>query len=381
MSTQAPFTKSRFYVPCLEVLKKADKPLGVGEIIQRAIENDETQKASMANSGGVRSHLLLMGAKTDSHIKQVEGSQPPLFFYSQDTLAATPKTALTSKKESRNAKTQKSSEAPFVIPGPAGNGISRSMFYDPCCAILKACAPEKMTACQLTSAIIEKYPELEWSHSNGPVRAMLLKASSKKHSPIQCVKESQPPLFFYDKSNNGSNVAPPPKSDMEIMDEAYTKTRATLKKELLEKVKRLDPLSFEHLANRLVAKMLGGVAEDTPLSRDGGIDGYIHMYSDPLGLHEVGIQAKHYVAGQNVQSPDIQRFKGALNGKNGVFVTCADYAPNARKEAEKITLNKIVLVNGQELVEYMIKYQVGVREKGITYSLKEVDESFFDSLA
>ncbi len=355
----------------------AKKPLGVGEIIQKAIDADKRQKASMANAGGVRAHLLRMAAKAGSHIKQEEGSQPPLFFYVPEEPSMS---VLHFQEKSKKANVQKPSEVSMGIPTPVSNGVSRSMFYDPCCAILKACAPDKMTACQLTAAIIEKYPELEWSHSNGPVRAMLLKASSQKHSPIQCKKDSQPPLFFYDKSNNGSNAVPPPKSDMEIMDEAYTKTRMTLKKELLEKVKKLNPLSFEHLANRLVAKMLGGVAEDTPLSGDGGIDGYIHMYSDPLGLHEVGIQAKHYVAGQNVQSPDIQRFKGALNGKNGVFVTCADYAPNARKEAEKTTMNKIVLVNGKELVEYMINYQIGVREKGITYSLKEIDETFFGEL-
>ena len=152
-----------------------------------------------------------------------------------------------------------------------------------------------------------------------------------------------------------------------------------MKEKLLEKIRLLDPTAFEHLANRLVAKMLFGEAEDTQPSGDGGIDGYVHIYADPLGLNEVGIQAKHYKAG-NVQRPEIQQFIGALTGRNGVFVTCSDYAPNAKKAAERATPNKIVCINGTQLVEYMIKYKVGVRETGISYTLAEVDENFFEEL-
>ena len=356
-------TKSRFYGPSLEILQaNAPKPMGVNQII-KAVAAKYPDKDWRSCNGGVRAILIKMAANDESPIKQVENSELPLFFV---------------EKSQRGTVMQHHSAADCTSSEQT-KATSNSMFYKPCCELLKACAPRTMSANDLMKAIITDYPDLEWSHSQGPVRAMLIKAASQPHSPIQCKENTQPPQFYYQAAGASNDIKVEASAD-EIMGNAFAKTQTALKEALMEKIKSLDPTAFEHLANRLVAKMLFGEAEDTQPSGDGGLDGYVHIYADPLGLNEIGIQAKHYKAGENVQRPEIQQFIGALTGRNGVCVTCSDYAPNAKKAAERATPNKIVCINGAQLIEYMIKFKVGVRETGISYTLAEVDKEFFEEL-
>ena len=355
-------TTSRFYEPCLQVLQlNASAPMTVTEIIE-AIRLANPEIDFRTCNGGVRAMLMRMASHENSPICMVEGSQPPQFYVEK----AIPTAVITAQQPR----------------GRDGQKRCNSIFYAPACEILKANAPAQMSVNEMMKAIIEQYPELEWSHSQGPVRAMLLNAAKLPHSPINQVPNTQPPLFFYKATIRGSahTEEQPEASAEEIMGNAFAQTQTTLKEKLLEKVLALSPLAFEHLANRLVATMLFGKPEDTPASGDGGIDGYINIYADPLGLNTIGVQAKHYAAGENVQRPEIQQFIGALHGKNGVFVTCSDFSPKAKQEAERSTPSKIVLLNGQLLVEYMIKYKVGVCETGISYTLSEICEEFFEEL-
>ncbi len=356
-------TTSRFYGPCLMILhQNAPVQMRVAEIIE-AIRMAHPEKDFRACNGGVRALLVRMANNEASPIHMVENSQPPLFYYAENCSPATVNSAMQSCAHNIQKR-------------------CNSIFYAPACEILKANAPKSMSANDMMKAITDQYPDLEWSHSQGPVRAMLLSAAKLPHSPIKQVPGTQPPLFLYEATNNSSvqTGEQPEASAEEIMGNAFAQTQNTLKEKLLSKVQTLSPLAFEHLANRLVATMLFGKPEDTPASGDGGIDGYINIYADPLGLNTIGVQAKHYTLGKNVQRPEIQQFIGALHGKNGVFVTCSDFSPNAKQEAERSTQSKIVLINGQLLVEHMIKYKVGVCETGISYTLSEISEEFFEEL-
>jgi len=360
MTINHTITKSRFYAPCLKALQQvAPTPLGVAQIIEAVYQNNPDNNFRSCN-GGVRALLLRMSTLEESPIIMVEGTQPPQFYVESATQNAAVNASAVSQSRARRC---------------------NSIFYQPACEILKAHAPEAMSANEVTKAIIEEYPQLEWSHSQGPIRAMLLKAAQMAFSPIKQIVDVLPPQFVYQEINTQFQTEEVPEaSDEEIMSAAFAKTQATIKDGLLQKIMELDATSFEHLANRLVAKMLFGDSEDTPPSGDGGIDGYINIYADPLGLNTVGVQAKHYTAGENVQRPEIQQFIGALHGKNGVFVTCSDFSSKAKQEAERSSPSKIVLMNGSQLVENMIRYKIGVRETDISYTLNEIDLDFFDEL-
>lgn len=359
-------TASRFYEPCLQVLRRnAPNAMGVSEIIE-AVRQENPEQDFRTSNGGVRAMLMRVSANDNSSVRMVQGCQPPKFYVAQAS---------------------ENSSAERVTPLNSGRseegqiGRCNSIFYEPACAILKANAPAQMSAGEIARAIIEQYPDLEWSRSQGPVRAMLLSAAKLEHTPIRQVPDVLPPKFFYREmiSNDGDTDVPEASAE-EIMGNAFAQTQSVLKSRLLDRIMSMGWEPFKHLANRLVAKMLFGEAEDTPGSGDGGIDGYVNIHADPLGLNTIGVQVKHYAAGENVQRPEIQQFIGALHGKNGVFVTCSDFSRKAREEAERSTPSKIVLINGKQLVEYMIKYKVGVRETGISYSLAEIDDAFFDEL-
>ena len=152
--------------------------------------------------------------------------------------------------------------------------------------------------------------------------------------------------------------------------------------ELLQKIKNNTPAFFEKLVVNLLVNMgYGGSWEDagevTGGPGDGGIDGIINQ--DKLGLDVVGIQAKLRTTGNNVGPSVINEFVGALRLKGlgkGVIITTASFSSNAKASAERSDNPKIVLIDGDQLAQYMIEHNVGVSiEK--TYEIKRVDSDYF----
>lgn len=109
-------------------------------------------------------------------------------------------------------------------------------------------------------------------------------------------------------------------------------------------------------------------------SGDEGIDGIIK--EDRLGLDVIYLQAKRWE--NTVSRPEIQKFAGALQGKRakkGVFITTSDFSKEARDFAAAID-NKLILIDGEELAEYMIDFGVGVSIVN-TYEIKRIDSDYF----
>jgi len=150
-------------------------------------------------------------------------------------------------------------------------------------------------------------------------------------------------------------------SPEEILDAEYQKIRDKLVDDLLERIRGISPELFEKLVVDLLTKMGYGIGEVTGQTGDKGIDGIIK--EDKLGLDEIYIQAKLWDENKKVSGPEIQKFVGALKGKHkGVFVTSSDFTPAAKDEradAQKSGKN-IVFINGKELANLMIDYNLGV---------------------
>ena len=174
--------------------------------------------------------------------------------------------------------------------------------------------------------------------------------------------------------------APPPL--VEFIEENYQKIRQELAAELLQKIKSNSSDFFEKLViDLLVAMGYGGSWEDagevTGGPGDGGIDGIINQ--DKLGLDVVGVQAKLRTTGNNVSPSVINEFIGALRVKGlskGVIITTASFSSNAKASAERSDNPKIVLIDGEQLADYMIEHNVGVSTTK-TYEIKRVDSDYF----
>ncbi len=166
----------------------------------------------------------------------------------------------------------------------------------------------------------------------------------------------------------------------EILEISYQNLRQTLAQELLERIKNNTPRFFESLVvDLLVAMGYGGSRKDAGQAigqvGDGGIDGIIK--EDKLGLDAIYLQAKRWEG--TVGGPVVQGFAGALIGKKarkGVFITTSNFSPQARTFASGTENLKIILMDGEQLAQLMIDYDIGVTEES-RYIVKKIDLDYF----
>lgn len=166
------------------------------------------------------------------------------------------------------------------------------------------------------------------------------------------------------------------KTPEELIENAQSLYTDSLKKELLAKLKSVDPIRFEQIVLELMEKMNYGVGSMTKMSHDGGIDGIID--EDELGLEKIYLQAKRY-SENRVNEKEMQNFAGALGCspvRKGVFITTSYFDERAKRKAESIQGKVIRLVDGDELTRLMIKHNVGVQLK-TKIEIKKIDEDFF----
>ncbi|MBX0329919.1 restriction endonuclease [Oscillochloris sp. ZM17-4] len=169
-------------------------------------------------------------------------------------------------------------------------------------------------------------------------------------------------------------------SPAESLEASYQSIRATLAEDLLDQVKQVSPRFFERLVvDLLVAMGYGGSRRDAGKaigrSNDGGIDGIIN--EDRLGLDVVYIQAKRW--GSTVSRPEVQAFAGSLEGfraRKGVMITTSTFSQQAREYVGRIE-KKIVLIDGEQLGQYLIDYDIGVTEVS-RYVVKKIDLDYFE---
>jgi len=154
--------------------------------------------------------------------------------------------------------------------------------------------------------------------------------------------------------------------------------------DILDLIYSNPPAFFEKLVIDLLLKLgyggFDGAGQTVGKSGDGGIDGVIKQ--DILGLDSIYIQAKRWDRDKTVGRPEIQKFVGALAGKNankGVFITTSKYAENAIKYAENLPNSKLVLIDGIELTRLMIKHDLGVSINRVYY-IKRIDSDYFETI-
>ncbi|SEA41585.1 restriction system protein [Arachidicoccus rhizosphaerae] len=200
-------------------------------------------------------------------------------------------------------------------------------------------------------------------------------------------------LELYNRDRNPKDEGPVDlsqvvgKSDLDTPEErlsqAYLEINNELNEEILNKVFEQSALFFERLVVDLLVNMgYGGSFRDAGQAigktGDEGIDGTIK--EDKLGLDTIYIQAKRWKPGTTVGRPEIQKFVGALAGqgaKKGIFITTSSFTKDALSYVPR-NETKIVLIDGVQLTQLMIDYNVGctVQQK---YEIKKIDLDYFEA--
>lgn len=137
------------------------------------------------------------------------------------------------------------------------------------------------------------------------------------------------------------------------------------REQLLTKLQEMNPYKFEELIVNLMRK-IGIRMETTSKSNDSGIDGIGYLRTPELMTYKIVLQTKRFSTGQ-VTGPDISNFAGTISGHNadrGIFVTTSSYTKDAISRSRQ-GANLITLVDGNELVDLLLEYEMGVSEKTI----------------
>jgi restriction system protein len=165
----------------------------------------------------------------------------------------------------------------------------------------------------------------------------------------------------------------------ESIEKKHNIINSSLKQDLLDKLRESTPLFFERTILKLIEKMGYGKGEVTGKSGDGGVDGIIYL--DKLKIDKIYLQAKRYSENNLITSSMIRDFYGALDFKGvdkGIFITTSKFSRDIKNSYDSSkSSKKIILIDGNQLVDLMLEYNLGVYIKK-TFEIKDIDENFFD---
>lgn len=153
-------------------------------------------------------------------------------------------------------------------------------------------------------------------------------------------------------------------------DELDNKWRADLK----QRLKDMNPYKFEMFCRGLLKKMGITIDEEKGVqkSNDGGIDGFGYSVSSSYRMERVALQCKRFNEGQ-VGSPCIDALKGAIDSNSaeyGIFITTSSYSKAAIEKA-KVGKTPITLIDGDQLIDLIEKYEYRVRK--VAYYIPDDD--------
>ena len=148
------------------------------------------------------------------------------------------------------------------------------------------------------------------------------------------------------------------------------------REQITDRLRYLEPYAFERLAQRLLRECGFSDVQVTKRSGDGGIDGIGKLRIQGIFSFNVAFQCKRY-KGQ-VGAPAIRDFRGSLgtNIEKGVLITTGAFTKAAKDEASSEGKRLIDLMDGEELINKLAEYGIGLNE----VKSYEIDEDFFNSL-
>ena len=148
---------------------------------------------------------------------------------------------------------------------------------------------------------------------------------------------------------------------------------------LLGVLKAMEPGAFERLSMRLVKEAGFRNVEVLGKSNDGGIDG-VGVYKVSLVSFPTYFQCKRYAG--SVPPSAVRDFRGAMSGRGekGILMTTGTFTREAKAEAVRDGAPPVDLIDGDELCDLLLEYEIGVRVRVRTVKDITVDQGFFEDM-
>lgn len=150
--------------------------------------------------------------------------------------------------------------------------------------------------------------------------------------------------------------------------------------ELLDRILAISSAAFERLVQRLLRESGFIQVEVTGQAGDGGIDGHGILRLGGLLSFHVIFQAKRWKGA--VGAGQVRDFRGAMVGRadKGLLITTGAFTKDAIKEATRDGAPAIDLVDGDQLVEKLKQFSLGVNTKKIEIEQINIDHDWFSRL-
>lgn len=150
--------------------------------------------------------------------------------------------------------------------------------------------------------------------------------------------------------------------------------------ELLDVLLGIDPSAFERLIQRLLRESGFSQVEVTGRSGDGGIDGRGIMRLGGMMSFQVIFQCKRWK--NSVGASIVRDFRGAMVGRadKGLLVTTGTFTKEAVEEATRDGAPAIDLIDGDQLLNMLKNFGLGVETKTIEIEDVSIDKEWFLTL-
>ena len=315
--------RSIFLDRCLSFLaENPSRPMGVGEIL-RGVLTANPQLPWKKSNGAVRA-ALIRASRADTPIHMVENSKPPLFYVGNEC------------------------SIPRIVP----SSTPRFSFLQCAEKVLREFGAKRpMHYRDITAKALEK----GWLETQGEHPEMTMNAQIG--SDIRRRQLSRKGQMFVQHGRGYIGLREWMAKGLRFEAEQHNKRVCA---ELLKSLQRMKPEEFEVLVGRLLEAMDFIDTEVTKASGDGGIDVRgTWRIADGIQI-KMAIQAKRWK--KNVLAPVVQAVRGSLSSsERGMIITTSDFSSGARREADDpAKASTISLVNGEQLVNLLVKYEIGI---------------------
>lgn len=150
-----------------------------------------------------------------------------------------------------------------------------------------------------------------------------------------------------------------------------------VKKQLLEALHSMNPTKFEELTGEVLRNLGFESVQITGKTGDGGIDVTGELVVAGVIRNSVCVQVKRWRS--NVQRGNISELRGSLRPhQTGLFITTSDFSKPSIDEANDPYKAPISLMNGNEFVDLLCEFGIGVILEKVTIFDIDEDELKFD---
>ena len=151
--------------------------------------------------------------------------------------------------------------------------------------------------------------------------------------------------------------------------------KTTVRASIQELLETMDPIAFEHLIKQLLEAMNYQNVTVTSPSNDKGVDVVADIELGITSVREV-VQAKRQKT--NIQRPVLDALRGSLyrfQAVRGTIITTGNFSKGTVQVAFEAGAPPITLINGEKLIDLLLEYGLGVRNR--TIDLLELDADAF----